>query len=80
MTIDGLCVLTHSLRAALGEVHSPVPPIHAPSSRGFCLLWFDLVMAAPDKLAELYEHYNKLDSAKDDISQVKSTDHCLVLL
>lgn len=23
-----------------------------------------------DKLAELYEHYNKLDNAKDDISQV----------
>ena len=25
---------------------------------------------ASDKLAELYEHYNKLDSAKENITQV----------
>ena len=27
-------------------------------------------MASADKLAELYEHYNKLDTAKEDINQV----------
>ena len=26
---------------------------------------------ASDKLTDLYEHYNKLDSAKEDITQVR---------